>query len=49
MMFPVTALLPLAPDHVESATGTETLFYLGAVVFWLAGVVAVIVRKLRST
>ena len=47
-MFPVSALPTSAADHVQAASGAETLLYLGAVVFWLAGVVAVIVRKLHS-
>jgi hypothetical protein len=47
-MFTVTALPTSAADHVQAASGTETWLYLGAVVLWLIGVVAVIVRKLRS-
>ena len=34
-------------DHVELATPLEAAWYIAAVVFWLAGVTFVVIRKLR--
>ena len=46
-------LRPVSPfgvlgDHVPGATGEDALMYLAAIALWLIGVVAVVVRKLRS-
>jgi len=40
--------LGVAPDHVSAASADDALVYIAAVALWLIGVVAIIVRKLRS-
>jgi hypothetical protein len=46
MLHPLTARLL---DHVELATPMEAAGYLAAVLLWLAGVVFVVLRKLRMS
>jgi uncharacterized membrane protein len=50
--YTVTMLHPLAApllDHVELATPAEAGAYVAAVLLWLAGVVFLVIRKLRTT
>jgi hypothetical protein len=46
MLHPIAARLL---DHVELATAGEAAGYLAAVLLWLAGVMFVVYRKLRTT
>jgi hypothetical protein len=46
MLHPIAARLV---DHVEIATPFEAAWYVAAVVLWLAGVIFVVVRKLRMS
>ena len=48
MMLPSTRLLAIAADHVRAASATDALLYIAAVLLWLAGIVAMIVRKVGS-
>jgi hypothetical protein len=36
-------------DHVDPATPLEAAGYIAAIVLWLAGVVLIVVRKLRAS
>jgi hypothetical protein len=38
----------VTPDHVAAATDEAALMYLGAVAMWLAGVLAIVIHKLRA-
>lgn len=46
MFHPLTARLL---DHVELATPVEAAGYVAVVLLWLAGVVFVVYRKLRTS
>jgi len=46
MLHPLTASLL---DHVDFATPMEAAGYVAAVLLWLAGVLFVVLRKLRTT
>jgi hypothetical protein len=40
--------LGISPDHVPAASGDDAMLYTAAVALWLVGVIALVVRKLRS-
>jgi hypothetical protein len=46
MLHPIAARVA---DHVEIATPLEAVWYVAAVVLWLAGVTLVVIRKLRMS
>jgi len=50
--YTVTMLHPIAAnlvDHVELATPLEAFGYVAAVILWLAGVMFIVIRKLRMS
>jgi hypothetical protein len=50
--YTVTVPHPIAAallDHVELATPSEVVGYVGATVLWLSGITVLVLRKLRTS